>query len=61
MGQTPKSRSQGQNKGTHGKVLSQVILIWNIKALALIVQKLLVRLCYQKMGQSPRSRSQGKT
>ena len=50
MGQTPKSRSQGQNKGTHGKVLSQVILIWNIKALALIVQKLLVRLMLSKNG-----------
>ena len=38
-----KLQGQGhrvKNNGTHGKVLSQGILIWNIKALALTVQKL---------------------
>ena len=33
------------------KVLSQGILIWNIKAIALTVQMLLVRLNFSKMGQ----------
>ena len=61
MGQTPRSRSQGKNNDTHGKVLSQGIFMWNIKALALTVQKLLVRLMFlKKMGQTPRSRSQSK-
>ena len=37
--QTPKSRSQGKKKiGTHGKVLSQGILMRNIKALAFTVK-----------------------
>ena len=37
-----KLQGQGhrvENNGTHGKVLSQGILMWNIKALALNVQK----------------------
>jgi hypothetical protein len=29
-----------KNFGTHGKVLSQEILMWNIKALVLTIQKL---------------------
>ena len=33
-----------KNYGTHWKVLSQGIIMWNIKALALTVQKLLARL-----------------
>ena len=41
MSQTPRSRSKGLKvSDTHGKVLSQGILMWNIKALALTVQKL---------------------
>ena len=42
-----KLKSQGhgfKNNGTHKKALSQGILMWNIKALALSVQKLLARL-----------------
>ena len=42
-----KLQGQGhrvKNNGTHGKVLSQGILMWNIKALARTVQKLLARL-----------------
>ena len=34
--------------------------MWNIKALALTVQTLLARFKFSKMGQTPRSRSQGK-
>ena len=37
-----------KNIGTHGKVLSQGILMRNIKALALIVQKLSARLKFQR-------------
>ena len=40
--------------GTHGKVLSQGILMWNIKVLALIGQKLLARLKFQIGGQHDR-------
>ena len=42
-----KPQGQGhmvKNNGTHGKVLSQGILMGNIKALAFTVQKLLARL-----------------
>ena len=38
----------------HGKVLPQGILMWNIKALALTVQKLLARLKFQREGQNDR-------
>ena len=38
MGQTPRSRSKGKNNGTHEKVLSQGMLMWNFKALAFTVQ-----------------------
>ena len=48
MGQTLRSKSQGKNNGTHGKVLSQGIFMRNIKALALTVQKLLTRLKFQR-------------
>ena len=44
----------GKNIGTHWKVLSQGILILNIKALALTVQKLLARLKFQRGGQNYR-------
>ena len=37
-----------KNNGNHIKVLSQGILMWNIKALALTVQKLLARLKFSK-------------
>ena len=37
-----------KNNGTHGKILSQGILMWNIVALALTVQKLLARLKFSK-------------
>ena len=43
MGQIPRSRSKVKNNGTHGKVLSQGIYMWNVEALALSVQKLLAR------------------
>ena len=43
-----------KNNGTHGKVLSQGMFMWNIKALALIVQKLLARLKFQRGGQNDR-------
>ena len=52
MGQTPRSRSQGHNNATHGKVLSQGIFMWNIRALALTVQKLLAMLKFQRGGQN---------
>ena len=39
-----------KKNGTHGKVLSQGILMGNIKALALTVQKLLARLKFSKNG-----------
>ena len=51
MGQTSKVKVTGlKNNGTHGKVLSQGILMWNIKALALTVQKVLARLKFSKNG-----------
>ena len=37
-----------KHNGTHGKVSSYGILMWNIKALALTVQKLLTRLQFQR-------------
>ena len=48
MDQTP--RSMVKNIGTHRKVLSQGILMWNIKALALTVQMLLAKLKFSKKG-----------
>ena len=49
------SRSQGKkNNGTHGKVLSQGIFMWNIKALEHTVSKLLARLKFQRGGQKDR-------
>ena len=54
MGQTPRSRSQGKNNGTHGTVLSQGIFMWNIKALPFTVQKLLAWLKIQRGGQNDR-------
>ena len=50
-----KLQGQGhkvKKNGTHRKVLSQGILKWNIKALALTVQKLLARLKFQRGGQN---------
>ena len=43
-----------KNNGTHGKVLSQGIFMWNIRALALTIQKLLTRLKFQRGGQNDR-------
>ena len=62
-----KLQGQGhrvENNGTYGKVLSQRILMSNIKALAInhwtkVVNKVKV-FFLQKMSQTPRSRSQGK-
>ena len=51
---TPRSRSNGEKNGTHGKILSQGILLGNIKALALTVQTLLARLKFQRGGQNDR-------
>ena len=48
------SRSHGQNNGINGRVLEQGILMWNIKAVALTVQKLLARLKFQRGGQNDR-------
>ena len=51
----PDFLSRGhKNNGTHGKVLSQGILMWNIKALTLTVQKLLAKLKFQRGGQNDR-------
>ena len=60
-----KVKLQGQghrvnNNGIYGKVLSPGILMWNIKALALTVQKLLARLNFSNIGLYPRPRSQDK-
>ena len=53
MGRTPRSRSQvKKNNGPRGKVLSQRIFMWNIKALALTVQKLFSK--FQRGGQNYR-------
>ena len=59
-----KVELQGQghrvkNNDTYGKVLSPGILMWNIKALALTVQKLLAKLKFSKIGLTPKPRSQG--
>ena len=43
-----------KNNGTHPRVLSQGILMWNIKALALTVQKFLAKLNFQREGQNDR-------
>ena len=43
---------------TNKKILSQGIFMWNIKALALTAQKLLARLKFSKVGQTPRSQGQ---
>ena len=40
MDQTPGQGHKVKNSGTHEKVLPQGMLMWNIKALALTVQKL---------------------
>ena len=58
-----KLQGQGhrvKNNGNHRKVLSQGILMWNIKALALTVQKLLARLKFQR-GQNYRMTDRTKT
>ena len=51
-----KLQGQGHmvDNGTHRKVLSQGIIMWNIKALALTVQKFLARLKFQRGGQNDR-------
>ena len=49
-----------KSNGINGKALSQGIFMLNIKAIAFTVQKLLARLKFSKMGQTPRSRSQVK-
>ena len=52
-----KLQGQGhrvKNDGTHVNVLSQGILMLNIKALALTFQKLLTRIKFQRGGQNDR-------
>ena len=44
VGQIWRSRSQGQNIGIYGKVLSQGIHMWNMKALCCVIQNLWPRL-----------------
>ena len=57
-----KHQCQGvKNNGTHGKVLLQGILIWNTKALALTVLKLVARLKFQRGGQNDRMTDRTKT
>ena len=60
MGQTPSQSHRIKNNCTHGKVMSQRILMIIIKAPALTVQKLLAKLKFSKMDQTPRSRSHSK-
>ena len=48
-----------KNNGTHRKVSSQGILIRNIKALALTVQKLLERLKFSKYGSNSKVKVTG--
>ena len=50
-----------KNYGTHGKVLSQGIFMWNMKALALTVQNLLARLKFQRGGHNDRMADRTKT
>ena len=56
VGQNPWSKYQGPYIGTHWKVLSQGILMchWHMKALALLVKKLLTRLKFQTEMQNDR-------
>ena len=57
-----KLQGQGhrvKNNGTHGKVLSQGIFMWNMKALALTVQKLLARLKFFKNGSNSKVKVTG--
>ena len=52
-----KLQGQGhrvKNNGTHGKVLSQEIFMWNITSIAITVQKLLARFKFQRRGQNER-------
>ena len=48
VGQTSRSRSQGQKFFCNGKVLSQGMYICNMKVLPLLVRKLLSRLKFFK-------------
>ena len=48
-----------KNNGTHGKVLSQEIIVRNIKGLALTVQKLLARLTFSKNGSNSKVKVTG--
>ena len=50
-----------KNNGTRGNVLSQGILMWNIKAPTLPVQNLLARLKVQRGGQNDRMTDKTKT
>ena len=55
-----KLQGQGhkvKNNGTHRKVLSKGILMWNIKALAHTVQKLLARLEFQNYRRTDRTKA----
>ena len=59
MGQFQGQGHGVKNNGTHFKVLSQGILMWNIKALVITVQRFLASLKFSKKGQTTRSRSHG--
>ena len=65
MGKTPRSRSQCQKNSTNvGKVLPLATLMWNIKAIVIIVQKLFARLKFKKkwvklQGQAHRVKNNG--
>ena len=50
MVKTPRPWPQGKNVGTYEKVSSQGILLWNMRAQALTVQKLLAKLKFKKKG-----------
>ena len=57
-----KLQGQGhrvKNNGTHWKVLSQGILMWNIKALALTVQNLLAMSKFSKNGSNSKVKVTG--
>ena len=59
-----KLQGQGhnvKNNGTHGKVISQGIFMWNIQGLALTVQKLLAKLKFHRGGQNDRMTNRTKT
>ena len=45
-----------KNVGTHEKILSQGMLMWNIKALTFTVQKIMIKANVKNIRQTPRSK-----